>query len=58
MNSALVADANVDSQIDVDVVWEIRLRTWARKHYVSSTYRNRDWHPIILDEMERIDQGQ
>jgi len=58
MNSALVVDADVDSQIEVDAVWEIRLRTWARKHYVAHHSRNADWHPIILDEMERIDQGE
>ncbi len=57
MNSALVADVEVDSQDDVDAVWEIRLRTWARKHYASPSNRDQAWHPIILDEMDRIDRG-
>jgi hypothetical protein len=39
----------------VDLVEEMRLRTWARKNYVSTVERDETWHAIILDEMSRID---
>jgi hypothetical protein len=45
-----------DEVNSVDPVEEIRLRTWARKHYASPAERDEDWHPIILDEMSRKDQ--
>lgn len=35
---------------------ELRLRQWARRHYVSGDVRNDDeWHPVVLDEMRRCD---
>ena len=40
----------------VDVIEEIRLRTWARLHYTRSENRDHDWHPIILDEMRSRDE--
>lgn len=56
MNAAIaVADAVQDG--DVDVIDEIRLRTWARRNYASPNERDDDWHPVILDEMRRIDEG-
>lgn len=39
----------------VDVVKELRLRQWARTHYVAIEKRPRLWHPIVLDEMTRMD---
>jgi hypothetical protein len=46
-------DANRPS---VDVIEEMRLRTWARKNYIQESQRDDLWHPVILDEMLRIDQ--
>ena len=40
---------------DVDFIEELRLRRWAREHYVPVEERNRAWHPIVLDEMLRKD---
>lgn len=40
----------------VDVIEEIRLRTWARQHYTRSENRDSEWHPIILDEMRSRDE--
>lgn len=40
---------------EVDFIEELRLRRWAREHYVSSDRRERSWHPVILDEMNRKD---
>lgn len=40
----------------VDPVEEMRLRTWARKHYQPVTQRDSRWHPVILDEMSRRDR--
>ncbi len=42
--------------IDVDFIEELRLRRWAREHYVPSRERRDDWHPIILNEMGRKDE--
>jgi len=35
---------------------ELRMRRWARLHYVSSDQRKETWNPIVLDEMRRKDQ--
>ncbi len=56
MNPALMAVLTGDEVNSVDPVEEIRLRTWARKHYASPAERDEDWHPIVLDEMSRKDQ--
>jgi len=40
---------------DVDFIEELRLRRWARQHYVPRPQRERAWHPVILDEMQRKD---
>lgn len=40
---------------DVDFIRELQLRRWARENYVPQHQRQRDWHPIILDEMTRRD---
>ncbi|HVJ68089.1 MAG TPA: hypothetical protein VM510_08910 [Caulifigura sp.] len=39
----------------LDIVEELRLRRWARENYAAAEDRSVDWHPIILDEMERRD---
>jgi len=40
----------------VDPVEEMRLRTWARQHYLPAEQRNDGLHPIVLDEMTRRDR--
>ena len=42
----------------VDAVEEMRMRTWARRHYIPAGDRSTDLHPIILDEMLRKDEEQ
>jgi len=34
-----------------DIVKELRLRQWARLHYVPPAQRSPSWHPVVLDEM-------
>jgi hypothetical protein len=41
---------------DFDFLEEIRLRRWAREHYVGADERDEAWHPIVLDEMRIKDQ--
>lgn len=41
---------------EVDFVTEMKLRTWARQHHCNAGARYPDWHPVILDEMERVDR--
>jgi hypothetical protein len=38
---------------EVDFIEELRLRRWAREHYVPSDRRESSWHPVVLDEMLR-----
>jgi len=40
---------------ELDLIEELRLRRWAREHYVPSDQRQHSWHPIIRDEMARKD---
>ena len=40
---------------EVDFIEELRLRRWAREHYVPCGQRELSWHPVILDEMSRRD---
>jgi hypothetical protein len=40
---------------EVDFIEELRLRRWAREHYVPRECREISWHPVILDEMDRRD---
>ncbi len=42
-------------RMSVDAVDELRLRRWARQHYVTADQRDESWHPIVLDEMGRRD---
>jgi len=53
--SALVMPEQVSSH-DVDPVEEMKMRTWARRHYAPSEQRDDSWHPIVLDEMFRKDR--
>jgi len=41
---------------NIDLIRELRLRQWARGHYVSLAGRSSAWHPIVLDEMRRRDE--
>jgi hypothetical protein len=41
--------------VEVDFIEELRLRRWARQHYVPRRQREQSWHPIILDEMDKKD---
>lgn len=48
----------LDSAVELDPVEEMRLRTWARRHYAPTSERDSSWHPVILDEMRRKDGEQ
>ena len=52
------SDAFAETTSALDFIEEIRLRTWARKNYAISSERSESWHPVILDEMNRIDREQ
>ena len=39
----------------VDLIEEIRLRTWARENYTQPEQRRPEWNPIVLEEMELRD---
>ena len=41
---------------EVDFIEELRLRRWAREHYVPGGQRKLSWHPVVLDEMARKDR--
>lgn len=57
MDAGLDTDRVLDGvEFDVDPVEEMRLRTWARKNYAPAEERDENWHPIVLDEMDRKDQ--
>jgi hypothetical protein len=40
---------------EVDFIEELRLRRWAREHYVPRGSRELSWHPVVHDEMDRKD---
>ena len=40
---------------DLDFIEELRLRRWAREHYVPRGQRQRSWHPVVHEEMEKKD---
>uniref|UniRef100_A0A7C4QP54 Uncharacterized protein n=1 Tax=Schlesneria paludicola TaxID=360056 RepID=A0A7C4QP54_9PLAN len=54
MQTLLTLDA--ETVFDVDPIEEMRLRTWARRNYLPSQERDDSWHPIVLDEMNRMDR--
>ena len=41
---------------EVDLIEELRLRRWAREHYVPRDRRQSSWHPVVLDEMGKKDR--
>ena len=47
---------SVTVSTNIDLIRELRLRQWARGHYVHLESRSRSWHPIVLDEMRRRDE--
>lgn len=56
MSSTLAVQNSILLDGEVDLVEEMRFRTWARKNYVAACDRDDSWHPIVLDEMLRIDE--
>jgi hypothetical protein len=40
---------------ELDFIEELRLRRWAREHYVPHSLREKSWHPVVHDEMEKKD---
>ena len=57
MNAVTAEAVRCEGEGDVDAIDEIRLRTWARRNYTPIKDRDFDWHPIVLDEMRRVDEG-
>ncbi len=45
----------MSSVLDLDFIEELRLRRWAREHYVPVDQRKPSWHPVIHEEMEKKD---
>ncbi len=43
---------------EIDFIEELRMRRWAREHYVPLDRREINWHPVVLDEMQRKDLEQ
>jgi hypothetical protein len=41
--------------LDLDLIEELKLRRWAREHYVPDNQREKAWHPIVHDEMVKKD---
>jgi hypothetical protein len=41
--------------LEMDLIEELRLRRWAREHYVPAEQRDRAWHPVVHDEMRKKD---
>jgi hypothetical protein len=41
---------------ELDFIEELRLRRWAREHYVPPEDRSATWHPIVLQEMAAKDR--
>jgi hypothetical protein len=40
---------------ELDFIEELRLRRWAREHYVPRGQRQRSWHPVVHEEMDKKD---
>ena len=40
---------------DLDLIEELRLRRWRRENFVPIDQRQTNWHPVILEEMDRKD---
>ncbi|WP_144979773.1 hypothetical protein [Gimesia aquarii] len=56
ISATISFSAQETNRLSVDAIEEMRLRTWARKNYTEQSQRDDLWHPVILDEMLRIDQ--
>lgn len=41
---------------ELDFIEELRLRRWAREHYVPNSDRSAAWHPVVLEEMAKKDR--
>ncbi len=41
--------------LEMDLIEELRLRRWAREHYVPAEKRDNGWHPVVHDEMKKKD---
>jgi hypothetical protein len=41
---------------ELDFIEELRLRRWAREHYVPHGERHQSWHPVIHEEMGKKDE--
>jgi hypothetical protein len=41
---------------ELDLIEELRLRRWAREHYVPRGQRQASWHPVVHDEMSKRDR--
>ncbi len=41
---------------NLDLISELKFRRWARVNYVATEQRDPDWHPVVLEEMQRKDQ--
>ncbi len=41
--------------MDLDFIEELRLRRWARENYVPPDRRERNWHPVVHEEMTKRD---
>lgn len=50
------SSAVLETEMEIDPVEEMRLRTWARRHYTPANERDTEWHPVVLDEMRRKDR--
>lgn len=42
----------------IDFIEELRLRRWARENHVPPEYRERSWHPVVHEEMDKKDREQ
>ena len=47
---------SVPDTASIDLIRELRLRQWARTHYVPVGLRSHSWHPLVLAEMRRRDE--
>ena len=48
----------VSVMAELDFIEELRLRRWAREHYVPRGQRKHTWHPVVHEEMEKKDQDK
>lgn len=46
----------IQGALDLDPIEELRMRRWARENYVPEGHREKDWHPVIHDEMSKKDR--